>query len=123
MDRSFLSDKELIKTSRAFVCIRTATYEDKQEAEFLKWAFLGRSGGELRNFGYCILSPNGKTQLRRSVRGPNFAYANSYAMVADLRVIAKQYLGKKTVKGVSDEPGSQIAINMRFVDKQGVHVS
>ena len=33
MDRSFLSDKELIKTSRAFVCIRTATYEDKQEAE------------------------------------------------------------------------------------------
>ena len=98
MDRSFLSDKELIKVSRSFVCIRTATYEDKQEAEFLKWAFVGRSGGELRNFGYCILSPDGKTQLRRSIRGPNFAYANSHAMVADLREIAKQYPGEKTVK-------------------------
>ena len=108
MDRSFLSDKELIKTSRAFVCIRTATYEDKQEAEFLKWAFLGRSGGELRNFGYCILSPNGKTQLRRSVRGPNFAYANSYAMVADLRVIAKQYLVKKTVVKESSQTVPQM---------------
>ena len=117
MDRSFLSDKELIKTSRAFVCIRTATYEDKQEAEFLKWAFLGRSGGELRNFGYCILSPNGKTQLRRSVRGPNFAYANSYAMVADLRVIAKQYLGKKTVK-----ESSQTVPQMKSV-RLGINVA
>jgi hypothetical protein len=30
---------------------------------------------------------------------------------------------KKTVKGVSDETGIQITINMRFVDKQVVHVS
>jgi len=98
MDRSFLSDEQTIKASRNFVCIRTATYEDTNEALFLKSTFLGRAGGELRNFGYCILSPDGKRKLRRSDRGPNFVYANSKAMAADLRQIARQYSGKKTAK-------------------------
>jgi len=96
MDRSFLSSAQLIKATRDFVCIRTATYEDKQEATFLQWAFVGSTGGELRNFGYCILSPDGKTKLRRSTRGPNFLYANSDAMVADLRQISAQYSGRTT---------------------------
>jgi hypothetical protein len=96
MDRSFLSGAELIKASRDFVCIRTATYEDKQEAEFLKWAFVGRSGGDLRNFGFCVLSPDGQKQLRRSTRGPNFTYQNSAAMAADLRSISRQYPAKAT---------------------------
>jgi len=98
MDRSFLSNEQIVKASRDFVCIRTATYEDKKEAVFLKLTFLGRGGSELRNFGYCILSPDGKTKLRRSNRGPNFVYANSNAMAADLRQIAKQYSGKTTAK-------------------------
>ncbi|MBT3890279.1 MAG: hypothetical protein HOF72_06615 [Planctomycetaceae bacterium] len=94
MDRSFLSSDQLIKATRDFVCIRTATYEDKQEATFLEWAFVGNTGGSLRNFGYCILSPDGKTKLRRSTRGPNFLYANSGAMAADLRQISAQYSGR-----------------------------
>ena len=84
MDRSFLSTKQLIKVSREFVCIRTATYEDKREADFLKWAFLRSPAEDLRNFGFCILSPDGKRKLRRSFRGPNFVYADADAMVADL---------------------------------------
>ena len=96
MDRSFLSGAELIKVSRDFVCIRTATYEDKQEAEFLKWAFVARTGGDLRNFGYCVLSPDGQRQLRRSTRGPNFTYQNSAAMAADLRSISRQYPARAT---------------------------
>jgi len=96
MDRSFLSGDQLIKATRDFVCIRTATYEDKQEADFLQWAFVGNTGGDLRNFGYCILSPDGKTKLRRSTRGPNFLYANSNAMAADLRQISAQYSGRTT---------------------------
>ena len=94
MDRSFLSSDQLIKATRDFVCIRTATYEDKQEATFLEWAFVGNTGGSLRNFGYCILSPDGKTKLRRSTRGPNFLYANSGAMAADLRQFSAQYSGR-----------------------------
>ena len=98
MDRSFLSDEQLIKASRDFVCIRTATCEDKTEANFLKSTFLRRAGGDLRNFGFCILSPDGKRQLRRSNRGPNFVYANSQEMAGDLRQISKQYSAKVTGK-------------------------
>ena len=91
-----MSNKQLIKISREFVCIRTATYEDKREAGFLKWAFLRSPTEELRNFGYCILSPDGKRKLRRSVRGPNYLYPNSGAMVADLQRIARQFSPKTT---------------------------
>ncbi|MBB73589.1 MAG: hypothetical protein CMJ75_03635 [Planctomycetaceae bacterium] len=92
MDRRFLSDEQVIKAARDFVCIRTATYEDQTEANYLKSLFLGRAGGDLRNFGFCILSPDGKRQLRRSNRGPNFVYTDSRAMAADLRQIAGQYV-------------------------------
>jgi len=102
MDRSFLSDKQLIKASRDFVCIRTATYEDKEEAKSLEEIFVSR-GGSLRNFGYRVLSPDGKKQLRRSEGGPNFVYADSAAMAADLGDIASQYRGKKVSAG--SKPG------------------
>ncbi len=95
-----MSNKQLIKTSRDFVCIRTATYEDKQEAGFLKWAFLRSPAADLRNFGFCILSPDGKRQLRRSRRGPNYVYENSAAMAADLELIARQF-SRKTTKSES----------------------
>ena len=96
-----MSNKQLIKTSRDFVCIRTATYEDKREAGFLKWAFLRSPAADLRNFGFCILSPDGKRQLRRSLRGPNYVYENSAAMAADLELIARQF-SRKTTKSESD---------------------
>jgi hypothetical protein len=101
MDRSFLSGTRLIRASRDFVCIRTATYEDKQEAGFLKWAFLRSSAQDLRNFGFCVLSPDGKRKLRRSFRGPNFVYKNSGAMAADLERIAGQF-SRKTTTDESD---------------------
>ena len=96
-----MSNKQLIKISRDFVCIRTATYEDKREAGFLKWAFVRSRAEELRNFGFCILSPDGKRKLRRSLRGPNFVYKNSAAMAADLVLIARQF-PRKTTKSESN---------------------
>ena len=96
MDRSFLSDKQLIKASHDFVCIRTATYEDKEEAEFHAKVMFTRSGGALRNFGFCVLSPDGQQVIRRSDRGPNFLYVDSAAMAADLREIASEYRGETT---------------------------
>ena len=119
MDRSFLSGDQLIKATRDFVCIRTATYEDKQEATFLEWAFAGNTGGSLRNFGYCILSPDGKTKLRRSTRGPNFLYADSNAMAADLRQISAQYLGRITAtphQSVPQMKSVRLGINVASCD-------
>ena len=44
MDRSYLSDKDVVEASRDFVCIRLATYENAEEAKILKSIFTGRSG-------------------------------------------------------------------------------
>ena len=66
---------------------------------FLKETFVSRTGGDLRNFGFCILSPDGEKKLVQSKRGPNFLYGNSAKMVADLRKFAKQFPGVKPKKG------------------------
>ena len=90
MDRSFLSDEEVIEASRDFVCIRTATYEDKREATFLMYTLFG-GADDLRNFGFCILAPDGKRKLKDSNRGPNFVYETAIEMGEDLRRIARQF--------------------------------
>ena len=97
MDRGLLSDQAVIEASRAFVCIRTATYEDSEEAEFHREMLFGGSR-DLRNFGYCILAPDGKQQLRRAARGPNFVYADANEMAEELRRISARYPQKKRSK-------------------------
>ena len=68
MDGSFLTTEEVIEASRNFVCIRCATYEDAEEAEFLRWVFTRRDS--LENTVFCMLSPDGKEKLIRADRGP-----------------------------------------------------
>ena len=67
MDRSFLSQPEVIAASRHFVCVRLTTYEDKEEGEFLKSFHVTRSG-ELENTVAALLAPDGKRQLARASR-------------------------------------------------------
>lgn len=77
MDRSFLSNEDVIAASRDFVCIRLATYEDAEEAEFLRTIFTRR--GDLENTVFAILTPDGKTEHVRSGRGPQFRSATQMA--------------------------------------------
>ena len=90
MDRSFLSNKDVIAASRDYVCIRLATYEDADEAEFLKTIYLGRSG-ELENTVFVLLSPDTKTNLCRPGRGPHFAYPTPSKLAKGMQEIAKSY--------------------------------
>lgn len=94
MDRSFLTEAEVVSESRNFVCIRLATYEDEQEAEFLKGVFLGRSG-QMENTTFAILSPDGKQKLTSSGRSPLHAYRNAAQMAMGMKVIASQHSGAK----------------------------
>ena len=118
MDRGLLSDRAVIAASRNFVCIRTATYEDKKEAEFHREKLFGQ-GSELRNFGFCLLSPDAKTSLKRSRRGPNYLYANAAAMATDLQKIAKRYPQKRIKKHVANLPkmkNVRLALNVASCD-------
>ena len=73
MDRSFLSDASVVEASRAFVCVRMATYENEAEAEFLTSVFSGRSG-KLENTVFTIMAPDGETKLTRAGRSPDMVF-------------------------------------------------
>ncbi len=95
MDRSYLSDESVVAASRHFVCIRLSTYEDADEAEYMKRLFLPRSG-VLENTTFSILAPDGKRKLSASGRGPRHMFRNASAMASTMNRIAKQYPAKRS---------------------------
>lgn len=122
MDGSFLSAAEVIDESRKFVCIRLATYENKEEAELLKTIFIGRSG-ELENTTFAILSPDGKRQLVRSGRSPDFAFSGPEvfaidSMVRTMRRIADQYGSRGKDNELPVLSDVRLAVNVAACDNQ-----
>ena len=95
MDRSFLTDAGVVAASRDFVCIRLATYEDEQEADYMKTLFTARSG-ELENTTFAILASDGKRKLAAAGRGPFHAYRDARSMAAGMRQIARDNDSRKT---------------------------
>jgi hypothetical protein len=93
MDRSFLSDAEVIAASRKFVCIRLTTYEYESEAKFLKSLFTGKSG-ELENTVFAIFSPDGKKKLMKASRSPRQLFQDATDMAKIMNGVAQQYGGK-----------------------------
>lgn len=68
------------------MCIRLSTYEDSEEAKFLRKVY----GGEIANTVFAILTPDAKTKLSRASRGPRFR--GSGAMTEFLKeTIASSY--------------------------------
>src|SRR3954466_11005638 len=87
MDRSFLSQAEVIAAARAFVCVRLATYEDRDENDFLKTFHVTRSG-EVENTVFTILSPDGKKQLAHASRGAGQTFGDAPRMAATMKAIS-----------------------------------
>ena len=61
MDRSYLSNSEVIQASRDFICVRLATYEDAEEMEFMASIYDYRT--PTRNSLFAILDPSAKRHL------------------------------------------------------------
>ena len=78
MDGRFLFNADVVKASRNFVCIRVATYEDAEEAKYLKQVFRSRSG-ELENTVFGMFDPGGR-KLVRTGRSPGFAFRDAAEM-------------------------------------------
>lgn len=92
MDRSFLSQKNVVDASRKFVCIRLATYEDAAEAAFMKSLYVGRSG-QLENTTFAILAPDGRTKLSATGRAPFHAFRNANDMARGMNRMVAKYAG------------------------------
>jgi hypothetical protein len=90
MDRSFLSQPEVITASRKFVCVRLTTYENKEEGDFLKSFHVTRSG-ELENTVFTLLSPDGTRQLARAARSARQTFGDAARMATTMNRIAGQY--------------------------------
>jgi hypothetical protein len=121
MDRSFLSQPEVIEASRKFVCVRLATYEDAEEGELLKSMIRTRSG-ELENSVFTILTPDAKRQLVRAARSPSQAYDDAKAMAAAMDKIAADYPSssnaERRVAGLPTVANLRLAVNMAAADDQ-----
>ncbi|MDG2382148.1 MAG: thioredoxin family protein [Pirellulaceae bacterium] len=118
MDRSFLSDEQVVAASRQFVCVRLSTYESQAEADFLKTIFVGRSG-EVENTTFAVLSPDAKRQLVAAGRGPH-RFRNGSQLAARLEQIADGYPAGKTAQFTDPLPPQldrvDLALNVAACD-------
>ncbi len=114
MDRSFLTDEAVIAASREFVCIRCATYEDAEEAEFLKWIFKGRNGA-LENTVFCILSPDGSQKLIRGGRGP-MQFRGARDMALQMDKIAQDYAQDVRITALPQLKNVRLGLNVAACD-------
>ena len=116
MDGSFLSTSATVEASRPFVCIRLATYENRDEVDFMKRLYVSYTG-EIANTMFALLSPDGKTRLSEADRSPAQVFggaphrradqpgaaelnkAAAARMAESMEVISLAYPGKKGAEG------------------------
>jgi hypothetical protein len=115
MDRSFLSRPEVVQASRKFVCIRLATYEDREEAQVLKSIYVGGSG-EVENTTFALLAPDGRTLLARPGRSPQFAFPDSAQMAQEMHELARAYPPRPTAPALPRVSDLRLAINVAACD-------
>jgi hypothetical protein len=99
IDRSFLSQPEVVQASRKWTCIRVATYENAEEAEYLKGIFSGRSG-ELENTVFAFMDPTARKHLTAPSRGPRGTFSGPHDLASAMDQMAQSY---RASAPVSDE--------------------
>ena len=118
MDRSFLSQPEVVAASRKFVCIRLATYENSEEAKWLESIFVGGSG-QLENTTFALLSPDAKNVLARPGRSPDFAFRDAHDMAGTMQGLAAHYQARKVESaGVPWVDNLRLGINVAACEGQ-----
>jgi len=110
MDRSFLSDRNVIEASRDFVCIRLATYEDSEEAKFLEELY----GRTLANTLVALLDSDGKTQLSRPGRHAMFSSRTMKQLLTDKYQAAGKQRWRN--KDLPEMKSVSLAINVASCD-------
>jgi hypothetical protein len=121
MDRSFLSQPEVVAASRRLVCVRLTTYENKEEGAFLK-AFDVTRSGELENTVFTILSPDGKRQLARAARSARRTFGDARELADTMNRLARAYPAKASAAaGVPELPrvaNVRLAVNVAACDSR-----
>src|SRR4051812_9858739 len=115
MDRSLLSQPEVIAASRDFVCVRLTSYEDADEGKFIK-ALVRTGSGEVENTAFCLLGPDGKTRLSPSGRSATHIYGGPADMSAAMKKVAEGYAPKGTVSSLPLVANPRLALDVASAD-------
>lgn len=121
MDRSFLSQPEVIEASRQFVCVRLTTYEDEGEAKFLK-SLVRTGSGQVENSSFAILDADGKTKLAGGGRGMNQVYRDAKEMAEGMAKLMKKYTPKGEPNNLPLVPNVRLALAVAASDGQSLVV-
>ncbi len=107
MDRSFLSQPEVIAAAKKFVCIRLTSYEDETEKKFVSKLV----NGEPANTAFAVLTPDAERALRGRGpgRGPRDLYTDAADMAMGMDELAEKYPAKK----VEGTPGLPVTLNAK----------
>src|SRR4051812_12849927 len=117
MDRSFLSQPEVIEASRQFVCVRLTTYEDQAEMDFMKSIGHTRSG-EVENSMFTVLGPDGQEPVVRADRSMRRAYRDAKEMAAGMAKLIGEYKPKATPASLPVIRDVRLALDVAAADGQ-----
>lgn len=79
----------MVIASRAFVCVRPATYESAAEGKMLLSLFTGRLDN-LENTVFALLGPDGKERLTQTGRSPRMVFGTAARMAESLTELGKE---------------------------------
>ena len=119
MDRSYLSNQQVVSASRDFVCVRLITFEDTKEAALMKRLLGGR---RMVNTAFTLMDPAGRRALTRVGRSPNHLFDDGKEMAARMLQVAKKYPARKKTKsadlGLPVLEDVRVALNVTECDAQ-----
>lgn len=75
------------------MCVRPNTYENEEEAEFMKTLFRARNDN-LENTTFCLLAPDGETQVSRGGRSPSMVFGGIEGLMGELEKLTERYPAK-----------------------------
>jgi hypothetical protein len=112
----------VIEASRAFICIRPATFENAAEAKYLEKIFKGRAG-TLENTVFAMLSPDATKYLARPSRSPQMNFGTPENMAAAMKEIAAKFVARGTPSGVPAMQDFRLSLNTAACDSMPLVVA
>jgi hypothetical protein len=112
----------VIDASRAFICIRPATFENAVEAKYLEAIFKGRAG-TLENTVFGMLSPDAKVYLTRPGRSPQMVFRTPPEMAAAMKQMVAPYPPKDQPTGIPAMQDFRLSLNTAACDSMPLVVA
>ena len=120
MDRSYLSDPDVVEASRSFICVRLVTYEDVGEMKFMNSIYDFRT--PTKNSLFAILDPSAKEHLVKPGRSMRSTFEDAAQMADRMKEITETYPAERvaspTKLGMPYLKDVRLALNVAACDTQ-----